>query len=228
VQLESMKPKLKAPGTKRLKLKYIDLLSSCAFIFNLRRYTKGVHWDKSVGKWRAQLKRKFLGNHATEEAAVLAYDNYVKNGVDPVTRRGSTSTSQFKGVSWHKGQGKWRARCQGKELGYHAMEEAAARAYNREAERIGRVDLNVIPPAGDVENGGNTAAAPALLGLAAPAHAHAGAGSKRSQRVSAVPLSAPPLRKKMRLDPSAGAAAGARAAAAEAMSQGQHPLVASR
>jgi len=41
-----MEPTLKAPGTKRLKLKYIKLLSMLlqfclkfAFIFNLRRYT---------------------------------------------------------------------------------------------------------------------------------------------------------------------------------------------
>jgi len=34
-----MKPTLKAPGTKRLKLKYNILLSSFAFNCNLRRYT---------------------------------------------------------------------------------------------------------------------------------------------------------------------------------------------
>jgi hypothetical protein len=36
-----MKPVLKAPGTKRLKLKYDCLLSNVAFGFNLRRYTWG-------------------------------------------------------------------------------------------------------------------------------------------------------------------------------------------
>jgi len=35
-----MKPKLKPPGTKRLKLKCDILLSTSAFKFNLRRYTK--------------------------------------------------------------------------------------------------------------------------------------------------------------------------------------------
>jgi hypothetical protein len=34
-----MKPMLKAPGTKRLKLKYDQPLSSFAFNFNFRRYT---------------------------------------------------------------------------------------------------------------------------------------------------------------------------------------------
>jgi hypothetical protein len=33
-----MKPKLKPPGTKRLKLEYDGLLSNLGFKFNLRRY----------------------------------------------------------------------------------------------------------------------------------------------------------------------------------------------
>jgi len=39
-----MKPKLKPPGTKRLKLKCGILLSTSAFNFNLRRYSL-VHQD---------------------------------------------------------------------------------------------------------------------------------------------------------------------------------------
>ena len=39
VQVDPIKPKLKAPGTKRLKLEYDTLLLSFAFNFNLRRYT---------------------------------------------------------------------------------------------------------------------------------------------------------------------------------------------
>jgi hypothetical protein len=41
VQVDPIKPKLKAPGTKRLKLEYDELLSSFAFKFNLRRYILG-------------------------------------------------------------------------------------------------------------------------------------------------------------------------------------------
>jgi len=37
VQLDPIKPKLKAPETQRLKLKVHELLSSFAFKFNLRR-----------------------------------------------------------------------------------------------------------------------------------------------------------------------------------------------
>jgi len=38
VQVDPMKPKLKPPGAKRLKLKFVILLSTSAFKFNLRRY----------------------------------------------------------------------------------------------------------------------------------------------------------------------------------------------
>ena len=38
MQVDPIKPTLKAPGTKRLKLKYDKVLSSFAFKFNLRRY----------------------------------------------------------------------------------------------------------------------------------------------------------------------------------------------
>jgi len=47
------------------------------------------------------------------------------------------NSSQFKGVTWVKRSGKWMAQFPGKGLGYHATEEAAAQAYNIEAERLG-------------------------------------------------------------------------------------------
>ena len=39
VQVDPMKPALKPPGTKRLKLTYDKLLSNVAFKINLRRYS---------------------------------------------------------------------------------------------------------------------------------------------------------------------------------------------
>ena len=52
MQVDPIKPTLKAPGTKRLMLKYDKPLSNFAFTFNLRRYTKGygffVYVDQSV------------------------------------------------------------------------------------------------------------------------------------------------------------------------------------
>jgi hypothetical protein len=42
MQVVPIKPTLKAPGTKRSKLKYCTLLSSSAFDFNLRRYIKAI------------------------------------------------------------------------------------------------------------------------------------------------------------------------------------------
>jgi len=41
VQVDPIKPTLKPPGTKRLKLKRDILLSKSAFKFSLRRYNKG-------------------------------------------------------------------------------------------------------------------------------------------------------------------------------------------
>jgi len=49
VQLDPMKPTLKAPGSKRLKLKYGKPLSSFAFNFKLRRYALG-RGDAVVGE----------------------------------------------------------------------------------------------------------------------------------------------------------------------------------
>ena len=41
MQVDPKRPTFKAPATRRLKLKTYELLSSFAFNFNLRRYTKG-------------------------------------------------------------------------------------------------------------------------------------------------------------------------------------------
>ena len=53
MQIGPIKPTLKAPGTKRLKLKCDVLLSNVAFKFNLRRYIKvvcgGMHTLAIVG-----------------------------------------------------------------------------------------------------------------------------------------------------------------------------------
>ena len=43
MQVDPMKPKLKPPGTKRLKLKCDILLSKFAFTFNLHRYNEA--WE---------------------------------------------------------------------------------------------------------------------------------------------------------------------------------------
>jgi len=42
VQVDPIKPTLKAPGSKRLKLIFDGPLSNFAFKFNLRRYTWGL------------------------------------------------------------------------------------------------------------------------------------------------------------------------------------------
>jgi len=43
VHVDPIKPTLKAPGIKLLKLKYDKPLSNVAFKFNLRRHNKGMN-----------------------------------------------------------------------------------------------------------------------------------------------------------------------------------------
>ena len=47
VQVEPMKPMLKPPETKRLKLRCGEPLSKFAFKFNLRRYSSGSAWTST-------------------------------------------------------------------------------------------------------------------------------------------------------------------------------------
>ena len=108
-----------------------------------------------------------LGDYATEEDAARARSKYLKDGIDPVTHR-DASTSHFTGVSWDTQKRRWKARCKGKALGYHTTEEAAAQAYNVEAELVGR-PVNVIPPAGGAGGGAvPKRAAPTTLAAPAP------------------------------------------------------------
>jgi len=95
---------------------------------------KGVTWNKRNNKWVAQCKKKHMGRHlgyhATEEEAALACSKYLKDGIDPVERRVATKTSHFTGVCWDKSRHSWKAKCEGKDLGHHATEAEAARAYS--------------------------------------------------------------------------------------------------
>jgi len=50
VQVEPIKPTLRAPGTKRLKLQYYEMLSRFPFKFNLRRYNKERAAKKAKAK----------------------------------------------------------------------------------------------------------------------------------------------------------------------------------
>ena len=58
VQVEPIKPMLKAPGTKCLNLKCDKLLSSFAFNFNLRRYSlAGVRTVRTFAQEEAEVAR---------------------------------------------------------------------------------------------------------------------------------------------------------------------------
>ena len=47
MQVHPIEPPLKAPGTKRLKLKCDIMLLTSAFKFNLRRYTEDVYHSQA-------------------------------------------------------------------------------------------------------------------------------------------------------------------------------------
>ena len=63
MQVDPIKPTLKAPGTKRLKLKYDEPLSKFAFKFNLRRYSLVQHEVSG-----AVYALKMLGRRAVVES----------------------------------------------------------------------------------------------------------------------------------------------------------------
>jgi len=50
VQVDPIKPKLKPPGTKRLKLHCDALLSTSAFKFNMRHYTPAPWWRTGTAR----------------------------------------------------------------------------------------------------------------------------------------------------------------------------------
>ena len=62
MQVEPIKPTLKAPGTERLKLKYDELHSSVAFNFNLRRYSMVItEYNTSAASLLAGAHRLAVG-----------------------------------------------------------------------------------------------------------------------------------------------------------------------
>jgi hypothetical protein len=163
----------------------------------------GVRWNTREHKWKVQCKDIYLGHHTTEEAAARAYNKYLEDGIDPVKHR-EANTSQFKGVRWNKQTSRWRATCEGKHLGYHTTEKAAAQAYNVEAERVGR-PLNVIPPGRDAVAGAGPGAGMGMGGGAGPKRAAPNepatpaTSQKTKRRAASATLSAPATSKKMKL-----------------------------
>ena len=62
MQVEPIRPTFKAPGTKRLKLKCGELLSSFAFNVDLRRFTKAwcPRLHDAVAAWSFKSYAEFL------------------------------------------------------------------------------------------------------------------------------------------------------------------------
>jgi len=76
VQVEPMKSKLKAPGAKRLKLKYYNLLSNFAFNLNMRRYTEVQNQADAAGliqceTWQCSPRHRVTSNSRNQGSNVV-------------------------------------------------------------------------------------------------------------------------------------------------------------
>ena len=73
-------------------------------------------------------------NNHIENLREATWSQNQRNTIKSGLFNGKLTTSTYKGVSWHKHQGKWRARIyfneKTKELGYFTDEKEAANAYN--------------------------------------------------------------------------------------------------
>ena len=130
-----------------------------------------------------------------------AYNKYLEDGIDPVKHRDASNSSQFVGVSWNRSKNKWRAKCKGIYLGLYTTEKTASRAYNVEAERVGR-PLNVIPPVGAAGAGagaGGDAGGRACPKRTAPKTPAIAATGKKAKRAASKTPAAPVTNKNMML-----------------------------
>jgi len=66
VQVDPIKPTLKAPGIERLKLKHEELLSNFGFKFNLRRYTTVMVGRCRLPVSKPELKARLVSASALE------------------------------------------------------------------------------------------------------------------------------------------------------------------
>ncbi len=114
---------------------------------------RGVSWDEQTGKWHARLQvdgtQQHPGYFEDEKDAARAWDDAVrerglvdKRGVN-FPRDGEKAaawSSEFRGVSWHKRNGKWEVRVQHqrkrRHVGCFDDEAAAARAYDAKAAEL--------------------------------------------------------------------------------------------
>jgi len=144
------------PPGERAAIKSVVAPPSSAF--------RGVNWDAKSSKWKAQLKvggkTKSLGHFEDESKAARAFDeearkhfteetlplqgqrggfNFPKGERGPIKQAVAPASSSFRGVMFHKRDGKWQAKIRidgkTKHLGYFDDEEEAAHAYDEEARR---------------------------------------------------------------------------------------------
>ena len=84
VQVDPIRPTLKAPRTKRLKLKYDGPLSNFAFKFNVRRYTTALSKLAAHEPLRALMRRAGVFEPLAEKLNTPEAE-----GLDPLARYSS-------------------------------------------------------------------------------------------------------------------------------------------
>jgi hypothetical protein len=101
---------------------------------------KGVTYHKHNGLWMAQVaigrQTVYVGSYKTESEAAEAAEKARAEGASFKREKAATSSS-YRGVTFHKREGKWRAQInidgKRKMIGSYRTQEEAARAYNEAA-----------------------------------------------------------------------------------------------
>jgi len=107
-------------------------------IFNRSYLKHRIIWVLVTGRWPEHEVDHINGNRSDNRWCNLREANSRQNKWN--SARQKNSTSGFKGVSWHKSCGQWRATISDhgkhKHLGYFPTPQAAYAAYQKEAKRI--------------------------------------------------------------------------------------------
>jgi len=164
--IEKMRNARKNQKMSPLTIKKIQIANSCKKRNWASSKYHGVHYDKKIKKWIAQLThkdtRKYIGAFCTEVSAAMAYNLYIiKKSINGYKLNNLSekeielnklkeksiigmekyeNSLKMKGVSFHKTSNRWRSAINYNKkqhiLGYFLMKEEAAFVYNEKSKEI--------------------------------------------------------------------------------------------